>query len=240
MITEPLYAADAYRRDAPGTVVSVTEAGAIVLDQSLFYPTGGGQPGDGGVLRWDGQETAIAEARKGEDGAIDLIPVEGAALPPVGAAVVQEIDWTRRFSHMKVHTCLHLLSVVIHLPVSGGAISAGKGRLDFAMPDPPEDKPGLEAALQALIDRDLEVGEDWITNAELEASPGLVKTMSVAPPRGAGRIRLVRIGQGESQVDLQPCGGTHVRKTGEIGRIRLGKIEKKGRMNRRVYVHLET
>jgi misacylated tRNA(Ala) deacylase len=140
---------------------------------------------------------------------------------------------------MRVHTALHLLSVVIPLPVTGGAISAEKGRLDFDMPDAPDDKMVLQGKLNALIDRDLPVSETWITDAELEANPGLVKTMSVMPPMGAGRVRLVRIGEeGASQIDLQPCGGTHVRRTGEIGKVTLGKIEKKGRQNRRVSVIL--
>jgi len=139
---------------------------------------------------------------------------------------------------MRVHTALHLLSVAIPLPVSGGAISAEKGRLDFNMPEAPEDKTAIEAALNDLIAQDLEVSETWITDAELDANPALVKTMSVQPPRGAGKVRLVRIGAGDTQVDLQPCGGTHVARTGEIGAIRIGKIEKKGRQNRRVYLHL--
>ena len=140
---------------------------------------------------------------------------------------------------MRIHTALHLLSVVIPLPVTGGSISQGKGRLDFDMVDPPEDKEALAVALNDLVARDLEVSEDWITEAELDANPGLVKTMSVQPPRGAGRIRLIRIGNTETQVDLQPCGGTHVARTGEIGRLRLGKVEKKGARNRRVYLHLD-
>jgi misacylated tRNA(Ala) deacylase len=139
---------------------------------------------------------------------------------------------------MRMHTALHLLSVVLPLPVTGGAIGAGKGRLDFDMPEAPEDKSTLEDALNALVARDLPVTEDWITEAELAANPALVKTMSVAPPTGAGRVRLIRIGQGAEQVDLQPCGGTHVPSTAEIGPLRLGKIEKKGRQNRRVTLHL--
>ena len=135
---------------------------------------------------------------------------------------------------MRVHTALHLLSVVIPLPVTGGAIGDGRGRLDFDMPDPPEDVAALEAALNRLIERDLPVTTDWITDAELAANPGLVKTLSVAPPLGQGRVRLVRIGQGDMQVDLQPCGGTHVARTAEVGRAELGRIEKKGRQNRRV------
>jgi misacylated tRNA(Ala) deacylase len=140
---------------------------------------------------------------------------------------------------MRVHTAMHLLSVILPYPVTGGSISAEKGRLDFAMEEPIEDKDALEGELNALIARDLEVGEDWITDAELDANPELVKTMSVQPPRGAGRVRLVRIGSGPDQVDLQPCGGTHVRRTSEIGRVRLGKVEKKGRINRRVNILLE-
>jgi len=139
---------------------------------------------------------------------------------------------------MRVHTALHLLSVVVPLPVTGGAISVEKGRLDFAMPDPPEDKDAIERALNDLMARDLAVGTDWITEDELDANPGLVKTMSVQPPRGAGRIRLVRIGRGDGQVDLQPCGGTHVSTTGQIGRLRLGKVEKKSATSRRITLHL--
>lgn len=238
-MTDLLFLADAYCRSAPGLVTAHTGEGGIVLDGSLFYATGGGQPGDSGRLDWDGGTMRIAEAVKTPEGGIALIPDQDQPAAPVGASVTQHIDWQRRFAHMRMHTALHLLSVVIPFGVTGGSISSGKGRLDFDMADPPGDKPALEAELQALIDRDLPVGEDWITRAELDANPGLVKTLSVKPPPGAGRIRLVRIGQGAAQVDLQPCGGTHVARTGEIGRIRLGKIEKKGRQNRRVYVHLD-
>lgn len=239
MTTEPLFRENAYLQQAQARVLAVTEQGGVVVGRSVFYPTGGGQPGDGGRLEWQGGSCVIATTVKGEDGAIVLVPAEGEVLPPVGAEVTQELDWDRRYGHMRVHTALHLLSVVIPLEVSGGAISAEKGRLDFNMPEAPEDKAALQAQLQALIDRDLPVSEDWITGEELDANPGLVKTMSVSPPRGAGKVRLVRIGAGDAQADLQPCGGTHVKSTGEIGRIRLGKVEKKGRQNRRVYLHLE-
>ncbi|WP_370304428.1 alanyl-tRNA editing protein, partial [Pseudooceanicola sp.] len=213
--------------------------GAVLLDRSLFYATGGGQPGDSGWLEWSGGRMAVADTVKAGPEDIALVPAEGAVAPPLGADVTQQIDWERRWGHMRVHTALHLLSVVIPLPVTGGAISQGRGRLDFNMPEAPADKAALEAELAALIARDLEVSDSWITDAELDANPGLVKTMSVRPPRGAGRVRLVRIGQGAAQVDLQPCGGTHVRRTGEIGAVRLGKIEKKGKQNRRVYLHLD-
>ena len=228
-----------YTREMPADVVAHTDEGGIVLNRSIFYPTGGGQPGDSGWIDWDGASLAIATCVKGADGAAVLVPAEPSGLPPVGAHVVQRLDWERRHKHMRIHTALHLLSVVVPLPVTGGSIGAGRGRLDFMMPEPPDDKAALEAALNALIDRDLVVSEDWITDAELDANPGLVKTMSVQPPRGSGQIRLIRIGEGSEQVDLQPCGGTHVARTGEIGRVSIGKIENKGKQNRRVNIALE-
>lgn len=237
-MSTPLYLNDAYMQEAQGKVTAHTEGG-VILDQSLFYATGGGQPGDTGLLRWEGGDMPVTETVKGDAGTIVLRAPSESALPPVGVSVTQAIDFDRRFGHMRIHTALHLLSVVIPLPVSGGAISMEKGRLDFNMPEAPQDKAALEDALNALIERDLPVGESWITDAELEANPGLVKTMSVQPPKGAGRVRLIRIGEAESQIDLQPCGGTHVARTGEIGRVRLGKVEKKGRENRRVYLHLD-
>ncbi|MCR8723479.1 alanyl-tRNA editing protein [Frigidibacter sp. ROC022] len=233
-MTELLFRDDAYRTEAPARVVGLTTEGGIVLDQTLFYPTGGGQPGDAGWLDWDGGRIGIATTVKGAEGAVVLVPDAPAAQPRVGAEVRQLLDWDRRYRLMRMHTALHLLSVVIPLPVTGGQVGTGKGRLDFLMPEPPKDPAAIEAALTALVDRDLVVSEDWITEAELDADPGLVKTLSVAPPRGAGRIRLIRIGQGAEQVDLQPCGGTHVARTGEIGGIRLGRIDNKGRQNRRV------
>lgn len=237
MSMAPIYRIDAYRRSAPGRVVSVTAAG-VRVDPPLFYPAGGGQPGDTGRLVWPGGDARVADTVKGAHGASLLFLEEGSSPPPEGTEVTQELDWDRRLAHMRVHTALHLLSVVLPYPVTGGAISAQKGRLDFDMPDAPGDKAALEAELNALAARDLPVTEDWITDAELDANPGLVKTLSVAPPRGQGHVRLIRIGDGADRVDLQPCGGTHVARTGEIGRLALGKIEKKGQANRRVTVHL--
>ncbi|WP_281982694.1 alanyl-tRNA editing protein [Thalassorhabdomicrobium marinisediminis] len=238
-MTKPLFLDDAYLRDARGEVFAVTDEGGIVLDQTIFYPTGGGQPGDSGTLSWQGGQIEIATTVKGDRGAIVLVPAEPNPLPPVGAQVTQTLDWERRHRHMRVHTALHLLSVVIPLPVTGGSIGTEKGRLDFNMPEAPADKAALEATLNRLIDCDFPVSMDWITDDELDANPGLVKTMSVQPPKGAGRVRLVRIGEGDDVADLQPCGGTHVRRTSEIGRVRLGKVEKKGKQNRRVYMHLD-
>lgn len=237
-MTTPLFREDAYLREASATVQAVNDLGGIILDASIFYPTGGGQPGDQGNLTWDGGTCEIATTIKGEGDQIILVRAEGSDPPPVGATVTQAIDWDTRYRLMRVHTALHLLSVVIPLPVTGGAITAAKGRLDFDMPDHPGEKDALAAKLQDLIDRDLEVTTDWITDEELEANPQMVKTMSVKPPMGSGKVRLVRIGTGETQVDLQPCGGTHVARTSEIGQISIGKIEKKGRMNRRVNVLL--
>ncbi len=238
-MTRMLFRDDPYLRSAEARVLEVTEDGHIVLDRSLFYPRGGGQPGDAGHLSWEGGALEIDDALKHGDDAIALVPAGDGPRPAPGTAVTQTLNWDRRHAHMRVHTALHLLSVVIPLPVTGGAIAADKGRLDFDMPEAPEDRDAVEAALNALVARDLPVSEDWITDAELAANPGLVKTMSVQPPMGQGRVRLVRIGTGPDQVDLQPCGGTHVARTGEIGRVRLGKIEKKGRQNRRVSIHLD-
>ena len=235
----PLYRNDAYAREAAARVTGYTDEGGIILDTGLFYPTGGGQPGDSGWIDWDGVSLAVATTVKGPAGESVLVPAEPVRLPPVGAHVVQRLDWDRRYKHMRVHTALHLLSVVIPLPVTGGAIGPGRGRLDFMMPEPPEDRDAIEDALNRLIDRDLIVSDSWITDAELDANPSLVKTMSVQPPRGSGQVRLVRIGEGSDQVDLQPCGGTHVARTGEIGRVVFGKIENKGKQNRRVNIALE-
>ena len=239
MTTVPLYQQDPTARSAEVRIEAVTPEGGIQCDRSVFYPKGGGQPGDTGWLRWSDGEIAIADTVKGENGAIMLLPAEGAAVPTPGTAVVQTLDWPRRLAHMRVHTALHLLSVVLPLPVTGGQIGAGRGRLDFDMPEAPADKEAVGAALNELIARDLPVHESWITDAELAARPEMVKTMSVRPPSGQGHVRLIGIGEGADQVDLQPCGGTHVARTGEIGAVRIAKIEKKGRQNRRVTIELD-
>ena len=239
MTTDPLYRTDAYARSVTARILAQTPEGGLVADMALFYPQGGGQPGDSGWIDWQGGRVAVATTLKGADGAPVLVPAEPVPLPPVGAEVTLHLDWDRRHRHMRVHTALHLLSVVIPLPVTGGQIAAGKGRLDFDMPESPTDVAALETALNTLIARDLPVSTDWITDADLAANPGLVKTMSVQPPTGQGRVRLVRIGAGADQIDLQPCGGTHVARTAEIGRVTIGKIEKKGRINRRVTITLE-
>lgn len=243
-MTLPLFRDDPYRREARARVRSLTEEGGIVLDQSLFYPTGGGQPGDSGWIDWDGKRMPIATTVKGPGEDIVLVPSEPMALPPEGAHVVQSLDWDRRHRHMRVHTALHLLSAVLPYGVTGGQITASHGRLDFDMPDVPVDPTTIEMALNDQIARDWRVSDGMITSAELDASPHLIKTMAVKPPRGRGDIRLVKIGEDGDLVDLQPCGGIHVARTGEIGALRLGQIENKiesgGRQSRRVYLHLET
>lgn len=238
MTTELLFRTDAYLRGAHSRVVAHTPEGGVIVDRTVFYATAGGQPGDSGSISWTGGRLGIATAVRVEGGKIALVPAEPSPLPPVGTDLAQTIDWDRRHRHMRVHTALHLLSVVIPLPVTGGQIGADRGRLDFDMPDPPSDIGALNEALNTLIDRDLPVTQTLITDDELLANPTLVKTMSVMPPIGQGHIRLVRIGNGTEQVDLQPCGGTHVARTAEIGRVEIGKIEKKGKQNRRVSLNL--
>lgn len=233
-MTDLLFRDDAYQTECSAVVTGHTPEGGIIVDRTVFYATSGGQPGDSGRITWAGGEMAIATAVKVEGGSVALVPAEPRPMPPVGVTLHMVLDWARRHRLMRVHTALHLLSVVIPLPVTGGQIGVDRGRLDFDMPEPPGDTSVIEAAVNRLIDRDLIVTEEWISEAELLDNPGLVKTMSVAPPMGQGRIRLVRIGQ----IDLQPCGGTHVGRTSEIGRIEIGKIEKKGRVNRRVTLAL--
>jgi misacylated tRNA(Ala) deacylase len=220
------------------TSATVLASGAdgIVLDRTVFYARGGGQPGDSGVLRWDGGETPITEAVKGEGEAINHLPRPDTALPPVGTVVEAAIDWQRRHAHMRMHTAMHLLcSLIKGAAVTGGSVGADKSRLDFDLPNPPP-KQDIEAGLNALIAADHPVRIEWVDEAVLDTDPSLVRTMSVQPPRGTGRLRLMRIGEGDALVDLQPCGETHVSRTGEIGPIRVQKIENKGKQNRRIII----
>lgn len=233
-MTDALFRDDAYLRSCDATVLAVTERGGVVLDRTIFYPTGGGQPGDSGTMRCaDGTSIRIATTVKGETpDEIVHVPAEGEALPAAGSAVTLELDWDRRHAHMRMHTCLHLLSAVLTYPVTGGQVGAEKSRLDFDIPEAVLDKDEITARLNELVLRDAPVGMRWITDAELAAQPDLVKTMSVQPPTGAGHVRLIEV----EGMDLQPCGGTHVARTGEIGAVEVRKIEKKGRQNRRVSI----
>jgi misacylated tRNA(Ala) deacylase len=230
-MTELLFHGDAYLRRCDARVLAADALG-IRLDRTVFYPMGGGQPGDTGILRLaSGQTIAIADTVKG-DGSDEVIHVQapGQALPEPGTGLVAEIDWERRHRLMRMHTCLHLLCSIVPGAVTGGQVSDGKGRLDFDVPGSSLDKEAIAERLNALILQAHGVSSRWITDDELAAQPDLVRTMSVKPPTGMGSVRLIEI----SGVDLQPCGGTHIRNTAEIGPIAVTKIENKGKQNRRV------
>jgi misacylated tRNA(Ala) deacylase len=234
-MTEKLFLDDPRLRAAPATVLA-SGPGGIVLDRTVFYARSGGQPGDVGVLRWDGGETPIVDTVKGDGETVLHLPRPDAPLPPAGATVEGEIDWDRRHRLMRMHTAMHLLcSVIKGAAVTGGSVGADRSRLDFDLPSPPP-KEDIEAGLNALIDADHPVRIEWVDEAVLDRNPDLVRTMSVAPPRGAGRLRLMRIGDDRTLVDLQPCGGTHVARTSEIGHISVVKIENKGKQNRRIII----
>ena len=228
--TELLFRAEPYTRTCEATV-SAADAEAVRLDRTVFYPEGGGQPGDTGILHMDdGTVIAVTNTRKGETGDDILHLIVPDATPPApGIRVVAELDWERRYRHMRMHTCLHLLSAVIDAPVTGGQLSAEKGRLDFDV-DIRLEKAAVQDELNALIARDFTVAARWISDEALAAQPELVKTMRVKPPSGQGRVRVIDV----DGIDLQPCGGTHVARTGEIGPVIVRKIESKGRHNRRV------
>jgi misacylated tRNA(Ala) deacylase len=237
-MTEQLYRTDAYLRDCTARVLAVNERGGIVLDRTVFYAAAGGQPGDKGSLEVDGGGTCpIATTVYDADKAtIVHVAADGSARPAPGQTVRAVLDWDARSKLMRMHTTLHLLCALVKFPVTGGQVNADDSRLDFDIEDASAvDKDALTAGLNALIAANHPVTERWITDAELEANPQLVRTMAVKPPTGSGRVRLVVIGEGGS-VDLQPCGGTHVRSTGEIGPVAVTRIEKKGKQNRRIRV----
>ncbi len=232
-MSDALFRSESYTKSCDATVTAADERG-VTLDRTVFYPTGGGQPGDTGALTLaDGTVLRVTNAIKGDgpDAVIHVLE-PGAAAPAVGAKVTATLDWDRRHKHMRMHTCLHLLSAVLPYPVTGGQVSEDKGRLDFDIPEATLDKDAIAAKLNELIAADHPVGMRWITDEELAAQPELVKTMAVKPPSGHGRVRLIEV----TGLGLQPCGGTHVARTGEIGRVDVVKIEKKGRINRRVVV----
>jgi misacylated tRNA(Ala) deacylase len=237
-MTQQLYRTDAYLRDCEARVLAIDGRGGVVLDRTVFYAAAGGQPGDRGVLEIDGGGScAIANTIYDADRTTILhLVTEASARPAPGQSVRAVIDWDLRSRHMRMHTCLHLLCALVKFPVTGGQVNPDDSRLDFDIEDAAAvDKDALTAGLNALIAADHPVTERWISDAELDANPGLVRTMAVKPPSGMGRVRLVAIGVNGS-VDLQPCGGTHVKRTGEIGRVAVTKIEKKGKLNRRIRV----
>jgi len=234
-MTERLFLDDAYLTAASAQVVAVTDQG-IVLDRTPFYARSGGQPGDIGTLRWAGGETVIADTVRGEGETILHVPAPGTTVPPAGAEIEAGIDWARRHRLMRMHTAMHLLCRLIPgAAVTGGQVGLDKSRLDFDLPAPPT-KEALEQGLNDLIAADHPVAHEWVDESVLDTDAGLVRTLSVKPPRGAGRLRLVRVGADAEPIDLQPCGGTHVARTGEIGPMTVLKIENKGRQNRRITI----
>ena len=233
-MTEELFKEATYSKTADAKVSLVMNEG-VILDRTIFYPEGGGQPGDIGSFRLqDGQDLAVTNTVKTSNGILHILNVNKGEMI-IGQSVTINIDWERRFKHMRMHTALHLLCSQVEGAVTGGAIGAQKSRLDFNIPGERPEKEELEEKMNTLIADDHELSISWITDEELEANPDLVRTMSVKPPMGTGRIRMVRIGE---NIDFQPCGGTHVKSTGEIGAIKIGKIENKGRQNRRINILL--
>ena len=237
MPTQCLFRDDSYLKTCDARVVALTDQGGIVLDRTVFYATSGGQPGDTGALTTEAGaripiETAIyTDAAKSE---IAHVPAAGAPAIKVGDAVTAMINWDKRYARMRMHTALHLLSAVLPYAVTGGSVGDSESRLDFDIPEAGLDKDAITTKVAEMVASNAPVSSRWISDAELDANPGLVKTMSVKPPMGTGRVRLIEI----AGLDLQPCGGTHVRTTGEIGAVRVTQIEKKGKQNRRVRLAL--
>lgn len=234
-MVEELFRQDAYLKEAGAAVTAVEDRG-VRLDRSIFYPTGGGQPGDTGVLRWDGGEAKVVDTLKADGGDVLLVLAPDAARPAVGTPVQSALDWERRHLHMRMHTALHVMSAVIKGNVTGGQVGVDKSRLDFNLDGEVPTKEWVTEEVNKLIALDRPVTPQWVTDEELTARPELVKTMSVRPPMGAGRVRLLSI----EGIDLQACGGTHVARTGEIGRVECIKIENKGKMNRRFVISLSS
>ncbi len=237
MPTECLFRDDSYLKQCDARVLAITEHGGIVLDRTVFYANSGGQPGDSGALaNIDGIRVPIETAVYIDIAKTEIahVPAPGASTPKVGDSVTALIDWEKRYGRMRVHTALHLLSAALPYAVTGGSVGESEGRLDFDIPDAGLDKDAIATKLAEMVAANATVTARWISDEELIANPGLVKTMSVKPPMGTGRVRLIEI----AGLDLQPCGGTHVRTTGEIGNVRVTQIEKKGKLNRRVRIAL--
>ena len=229
-MTAELFREDAYLKECDAKVVDINDLGGIILDQTIFYPAGGGQPGDSGKIADIEIATTVYDREMGE---IVHVPSEGQNLPNVGDTVKISLDWDRRYLHMRMHTGLHLLCASVPCGVTGGQIGAVKSRLDFDIGEMKLDKEDITEKINSLMVGNHDVSFYWITDQEMDANPELVRTMSVAPPRKGGRVRLMKVGE---DVDLQPCGGTHVKNTSEIGKLRVSKIENKGKRNRRVNI----
>jgi misacylated tRNA(Ala) deacylase len=235
MSTQPLFQQDSYLTQCEAKIIRVCDDG-VVLDQTVFYPLGGGQPGDSGILKTEqGLMVQVMDTRKSKQQPGEIVHIVNEELEnlSVGDRVTAEINWDKRYRYMRMHTCMHVFCSILEFPVTGGNISLDKCRLDFDMPEKP-DKQQLTDQLNQLISRNTELGTRWISDEEMQANMDLVKTMSVKPPMGAGKVRLVEI----PGIDLQPCGGTHVKNTSEIGEVRVKKIENKGKQNKRVIIEL--
>ena len=233
-MTELLFRDDAYLKSCAATVLGVNERGGILLDRTVFYATSGGQPGDKGTLTIDGRDIAIATTVYDEAKNVVHVPAAPVEGLTAGSAATATLDWDNRFRNMRCHTLMHLLCASVPFPVTGSAITEDGGRIDFDIPEGQiPGKAELGEKLNALIRDDHPVSERWISDAELDANPALVRTMFVKPPRGQGKVRLVLIGEG-GKIDLQPCGGTHLKSTGAIGPVAVAKIENKGKINRRI------
>ena len=231
-----LFRDDAYLKDCEAIVTAINDKGGILLDRTVFYATAGGQPGDKGTLAWDGGNVTIATTVYDETKDVVHVPAEGQTLPSVGAKVTPTLDWSNRYRNMRAHTLMHLLCASVPFPVTGGAIGEDGGRIDFDIPEGQiPDKADLTATLNRLVTEDHPVSFRWITDEEMAENQHLIRTMSVKPPTGTGRVRLVMIGE-DGKVDLQPCGGTHLSSTGAIGPVVVSKIENKGKINRRIRV----
>ena len=236
-MTQQLFVEDAYLSTVEASVVAITDAGGIILDQTNFYATSGGQPGDTGYLeRADGAKIDIATTvyEQGGKEVIVHVPADEQPSPTVGETLICHIDWQRRYRLMQMHTACHILSVVCPYPITGASVSETDSRVDFDMSEAP-DKAEISGQMMEIINANHPIFTRWITEDELDANPGLVKSKNVKPPRGVGKIRLVCIGD-DAVVDSQPCGGTHVSETAELGEMHIGKIEKKGRENRRMRI----
>jgi len=232
-MTDELFREDSYLKECEATVTAAAP-GFVVLDRTVFYPTGGGQPGDTGELVLpDGTGIAVRDTVKEDDAIIHVIASDTAP-PAPGTRVTARIDWERRYRHMRMHSLLHLVCAVVPCRITGAQVGSEKSRIDFDTGETVLDKAEITAALNRFVAEDRSLSHRWISDAELDASPELVRTMSVQPPRGSGRVRLMEV----AGADLQPCGGTHVARTGEIGTVAVSKIENKGKRNRRVSVVL--
>jgi misacylated tRNA(Ala) deacylase len=234
-MTDKVFYQDSYQKTLSSEVVEVLDDG-LLLAATIFYPLGGGQPGDRGLLKINGREYTVADTRYADDrhNIVHYLQDEDLGAIQVGDAVEMSIDWERRHRLMRMHTSMHLVCSLISAQATGGAVGESESRLDFDLQGQVVDKDQLTADLNALVERGLPVTVGSITDAELDQNPELVRTMSVQPPRGHGSVRTITI----EDTDYQPCGGTHVRNTAEIGPLLVTRMKNKGRQNKRISIAL--